>query len=323
MKQKLLIVYNTCGILKNENVNYYIATLNSLLEQANDDHHVVISGCLHRQDVKTKIKTILGNRISYSFIDEKLPVNVTFNKTVQKAVEKFGNFKGYLFIDSGINFHHDRNAINKLFDTHCSGDYAMTASRTDTDAGTFLWFNEGKNYTDESGQEVLFQNGDLEIPIGKTVNLHCQIFDHSIYENFDNKLIPDIFASHCTESVFSYLCAAVNKKFIVTKNVVASHLVGMDGPSAGFRPEINPFPAWQHTFLAPSPDTILKIISDPEAFESGLGYEECQNILPHNKEKYTKEGKCIDQQRLRDFIKENLFLKPVFLDYNKIQCDFT
>ena len=89
MKQKLLIVYNTCGILKNENVNYYIATLNSLLEQANDDHHVVISGCLHRQDVKTKIKTILGNRISYSFIDEKLPVNVTFNKTVQKAVEKF------------------------------------------------------------------------------------------------------------------------------------------------------------------------------------------------------------------------------------------
>lgn len=323
MKEKLLIVYNTCGIRQNENLGYYIRALNSLLDQSENDHQIVISGCLHREEIKTKIKTAFGNRIAYSFTNQKLPVNVTFNKTVQKAVEKFGNFKGYLFIDSGINFSHDKNAIKNLFHTHCSGDYAMTASRTNTDAGTFLWFNEGKNYEDESGQDVLFQNGDLEIPIGKTINLHCQIFDNSIYENFDRKLIPDIFASHCTESVFSYLCAAVNKKFVVTKDVIADHLVGMDGPSSGFRPEINPFPAWQHTFLAPSPDTILKIISDPEASESVFGYEECHNILPHNKEKYTEEGKCIDRQRLKNFIKENLFLKTSFLNYNEIQCDFT
>jgi len=322
MKEKLLIVYNTCGIRENENLNYYFFALNSLLEQNENNHHVVISGCLHREEIKNKIKTTFGNKISYSFIDEKLPVNVTFNKTVQKTIEKLGNFKGYLFIDSGINFSHDKNAIKKLFDAHCSGNYAMTASRTDTDAGTFLWFNEGKNYDDESGQEILFKNGNLEIPIGKTINLHCQIFDHSIYESFGGKIIPDIFASHCTESVFSYLCASVNKKFVVVKNVIANHFVGMDGPSAGFRPETNPFPAWQHTFRTPSPSTILKIISDPEALESGFGYEECQNILSHKKEKYTEKGECTDPGRLKKFIEENLFLKPSFLDYDKIDCDF-
>lgn len=318
----LLIVYNICGISGRETVSRYKQSITSLLNQTKKNIKIVVSSCLNSEAIRNNLKNHFGDSINYSFIDDKLPVNVTFNKTVQKTIKKFGNFKGYLFIDSGIDFPHDKNAIKKLFDIHCSGNYAMTASRTDTDAGTFLWFNEGKYFGDESRQEILFKDGNLEMPIGKTINLHCQIFDHSIYESFGGKIIPDIFASHCTESVFSYLCASVNKKFVVVKNVIANHIVGMDGPSAGFRPETNPFPAWQHTFRTPSPSTILKIISDPEALESGFGYEECQNILPHKKEKYTAKGECKDPERLKAFIKNNLYLKKEDLDYETIKCEF-
>lgn len=323
MNDKLLIVYNICGISGREDVNYYVDCLESLLNQTDNKNKIAISGCLNRQAVKEYLRERFQGRVIFNFIDEKLPVNVTFNRTVQRCVQEYGHFKGYLYVDSGINLAHDLYAIQKLSSIHNEGKYAMVASRTDTDAGTFLWFNKGKDHYDESGQEVLFKDKHLEIPIGKTVNLHCQIFDNELFLNFDNRLMPDIFASYCTESVFSYLCAAIGKKFIVSKNVIARHVVGMDGASSGFSPKENSFPPWQHTFIAPAPDTILNLISNPEAKESGLGYEECQNILPHDPSKYNEDGSCKDPERLKKFIKDNLFLNELYLNYKNISCEFT
>lgn len=323
MNKNLLIIYNTCGISGQENVNYYIEAISSLLNQRNNKHKILISGCLNNEESKRKLKNAFGDSINYNFIDEKLPVNVTFNKSVQEAVKKFGKFEGYLYIDSGINFLHDNRAVEKLYDLHSSGFYAMTSSRTNTDAGTFLWFQQGKDQHDESGQEILFKDNHLVIPIGKTVNLHCQIFDNSLFEAFNGRLMPDIFASHCTESIFSYLCAAVRKKFIVHKDVIASHLTGMDGASSGFRPEWNSFPPWQHTFRTPAPQTINNIISDPEAYECGFGYEECQNILSHNPQKYLEDGSCIDPDRLKIFLQKNVFLTNDYLDYEQIVSNFS
>lgn len=323
MKKDLLAVYNTCGISGEENISYYKKAIAGLLDQSKKNMRVVVSGCLNNKKTKQDLKNTFGNLISYSFIDERLPVNVTFNKTVQESVKNFGRFKGYLYLDSGIDLSHDNIAVEHLFYLHTNGNYGMTASRTDTDAGTFVWFNEGKHSYDESGQEKLFQKNHLVIPVGKALNLHCQIFDDSIFDNFNQKLMPDIFASHCTESTFSYLCAAIDKKFIVHKDVIAKHLTSMDGPSSGFNPELNGFPSWAHSFKMPSPETMINLIKNPEAIECGFGYEECRNVLKHNPEKYSKDGRCLDPDRLKKFINENLFLKDNYLDYNQIKCDFS
>ena len=44
-KNKILVVYNTCGFGRSENVEWYIDCINSILNQDFDGFHVVLSSC--------------------------------------------------------------------------------------------------------------------------------------------------------------------------------------------------------------------------------------------------------------------------------------
>jgi hypothetical protein len=317
---KLAIVFNTCGLSGRENVDGYIDSINNILDQDFDDYRVILSSCLNSPTVRNRLVAEFEDRISYNFINELLPVNVTFNHSALKAYEEFGKFDGYMFIDSGVNFKDNKNVLKDLWELHTSGEYGMTAARADTDMGTFLWFKEGNGHGDESGQESLFKEGHLIFPIGKTTNLHCQIFSKEVFHGMGKRLMPDIFASHCTESTFSFVTASVGQQFVMHKDVIVSHLVGMDGPSAGFRPEQARVKPWKHLFR--SPRTMEEIIADPEALECGMGYEECQGILMHDETKYNDRGYAHNPSRLNDFIKNNIYLTKESLDYDNINSKF-
>ena len=313
---KLLVVYNTCGISKRENISNYITSINNILSQEFDDFRVAVSSCKNSKDTQQALTSEFGDSITYNFINEPLPINVTFNHTCQKATEVFNNIDGYLYIDSGVDFGNQKNILNSLYDLHKSGPYGITAARTDTDSGTFLWFNEGEKLGDESGQKKLFRNGHLTLPIGKAVNAHCQIFSKEMFEAFEGRPWADIFASECSESIFTFCTASVNQKIIIHKDVMVSHNVNMDGASSGFKPHEQSLPPWQHLFR--SRKSMPEIISDPEALASGFGYEECQKILMHDDSKYDNNGFCLDPDRLKKFIRENIFIPQKLLNYKEI-----
>jgi hypothetical protein len=318
MNQDLYIIFNTCGLSGRENSDAYIRSLNEILSQ-DTQYRIIISSCYNNEITLSKLFKEFGRKISYNIIKDVLPVNITFNHTVQKCVQNFGAAKGYLYLDSGITF--GNNKIKDLYDLHVSGPYGMTAGRVSLDGGTFIWFDMGENQQDESGSDFLVREGDFIIPIGKTVNNHIQIFDHSIYENFNERIIPDIFASHCTESTFSFINASINKKFIISKKVKVDHIVSMDVASSGFRPEYSGGPAWRH-LLPFSHKTIDDIINNPEAKECGFGYEECQKILMHDPNKFDDNGYAKNPERLKKFILENIYLPKSNFDYNKINHIF-
>ena len=152
---KLLAVFNTCGISGRENVSSYIASIKNILNQDFDDFRVLISSCKNNKQTQQALISEFGDSVSYNFINEPLPINVTFNLSCQKATETFGEIDTYLYIDSGIDFGSNKNVLKSLYDLHKSGSYAITAARTDTDSGTFLWFNEGESLGDESAQDNL------------------------------------------------------------------------------------------------------------------------------------------------------------------------
>ena len=66
----------------------------------------------------------------------------------------------------------------------------------------------------------------------------------------------------------------------------------------------------------------LDFINSEEAYNAGLGYEECNSIMPHNPEAYDIDGKCKDPDLLREVIERFLFLSDEDLDYSKIVCKF-
>ena len=139
MKNKLLVVYNTCGV-KAENIEYYTASIDSILEQDFEDCKVVVSMFKNSFECKKALAQKFGNKISYVFYDEGiLSINQTFNKTVQICVEKFGKFEGYLYVDSGVifgsfvdtdnNFKQNPHILKNIYESFKSLFYGNITSR--------------------------------------------------------------------------------------------------------------------------------------------------------------------------------------------------
>lgn len=319
-KHKLLVFFNTCGVSGREHVDLYKKCIQAMLEQEFSDFRIVLSSCLNTKNARDFLMKEFHERISYNFIDTLVPVNISFNQSVMKAVEILGPADGYLYVDSGIFFGDDKNVLKKLHDLHISGPYGMTAGRPSTDSGVFLWYGKGKCAEDESGQEELFVNGHFVVPVGKTLNLHIQIFDHQLYETFNRRIMPDIFASHSTEGIFTYLNACIKKKFVWHKDVKVQHFTGVDGGSSGFRPEYAGVPGWKHTFVS-APRSIEDLVADPEAKAVGFGYEECQNILIHDPTQFDADGYSLKPERLKKFL-DNFYLPDDRFRYDLIDHNF-
>lgn len=297
-KRKVLVIYNICGISGYENVPYYLSAISSILNQNFDGFHVVISSCMSTDYAKKILTDTFGNRITYNWIQDKLPLNVTFNDTVRRCVKSYGKFENYLYVDSGITFGSNLNVIKDLYELMNSDEYAMTTAQVDEDSGYLYW-------------GVFLKPGrDYLMPIGKTVNLHCQMFSHAIYENYQNKIMPDIFANHTSESVYTFINAAINKKWAISHKVKLHHESKMDGPSSGFLRE---------GLLFKSPMNIRDICKTGHPY--GFGYEEYVKICLHDPAKFDANGYALDK-RLLPFIKQYVYLQDKDFDYKNINTRF-
>ena len=66
---------------------------------------------------------------------------------------------------------------------------------------------------------------------------------------------------------------------------------------------------------------IHEIVEQPEAWDSGFGYEEMQGVFFHDKDKY-ENGFVKDPERLKEFIRKNMFLQKEHFDYDNINYKF-
>ena len=311
--------------MKAENIKYYVASIDSILNQNFEDYKIVISMFKNTFACKKALAQKFGNKISYVFYDEGvLSINQTFNKTVQICVEKFGNFEGYLYVDSAVlfgtyertdnNFKPNPDVVKEMYNIFKSGPYSMATLQVDLDAG---YQQIGYKYQVSPGAPAQILGKDFIIPVGKAVNLHVQIFSHELYESFGGIMWPDVFAAYCSESTFSFLNATIQKKWIIMKDVVVHHRPSLEGASASFSHHSlkygNP---WNNLLCGRN---ALDFIKDPEAIESGLGYEECNQIMMHKEEAYDENGYAKYPDKLREIIKKYFFLSKDEFDYDKIK----
>ena len=324
----LMIVYNTCGLSGRENSATYIKNIKSILEQDLQDKKVILSGCCLRKETFERIYEEFEDKISYYLTNERLAVNQTFNHAVLRGVEEFGEHDGYLYVASDVSFSDDKNSLSRLHDRILNTENGIVSPEIDKDNGYFWWFGfeEEQNIWDVFGKDK-----DFVVPLGSTANLHCSIFSNKIFKAFGRPL-PDVFVSYCTESSFSFLAAAVKQRFVITNDVKYSHgenvglHSGLDGQTQAFGP------AWDRVF--PGSRSIKEIVESPEAASCGFGHEEWvprfihkmdvpddKTFLIHDEKQFDDNGFSIDD-RLKNFIKENLFLKSDVLDYNNVRHRF-
>lgn len=297
--KRILCIYNTCGISGKDNTDYYISAIESILGQNFDGFHVVLSSCLNSEEQINKLKSHFGHYISYNIIHEKFTVDQTFNHTVYQCVDRFGPYQGYLFIDSGVKFP-TTNILSELYKLLRTDEYGMVAAQSDDDTGF------------GTVSRVHTIDEDYIVPLGDSYNLHCQIFHHDILKKYKRVLV-DIFESFCTESIFSFVNAAIKKKWIISSQALVHHEKSIDGASSGF--------VHGHDRLFRAKQTIFDILNTPEGWECGIGYESFRGIRSHNPDMFDKNGYAITS-KLYIFIKNNFFLKPEQLDYTQIKHEF-
>ena len=103
------------------------------------------------------------------------------------------------------------------------------------------------------------------------------------------------------------------------KDVVLEHLKSLDGATCGFN-HTGPKGDNKNNLFADL--DIYEICKDPEAWESGFGYEEMQGVFLHDPKKYNEDGEVQDPERLKEFIRTRMFLTKEQFDYNKVVHKF-
>lgn len=316
---KILSIFNTFANLRQESdpqFQGYIDGLTSVLMQRGIKQDIVWSSCLNTPSTRCKLMDIFEQDIYYSFIDQLEPLPVTVNLTAMKMDEKYGPYDAFLYIDSGIRFL-EEHQLAKFLHVHQDTKAGMTSCVTDTDGGYFECLHWGNYIDDYRDIDSHFTDGIFRIPIGGACNLHCQFFDRSIFETFNNKIYVDSFAGQASESVFSHICASVGKSWILTNKIKVQHLVGMDGASSGFSPA-----EWvrkgnnrlDHPYKI---DSIFRVIREGQKY--GLGIQEFSSEgIQSDKSKFDENGFALDPQ-LKYYIRDNLFVPKSLLDYDKIK----
>jgi hypothetical protein len=307
MNDNFLVVYNTCEI-RNNNLFWYIQCLENLLKQDYPNYKIVVSGCKLTAATKAGLQKRFGNNLWYNFVDDPYTVNVTFNHTVKRIAKEVGGFNGYIYVDSGMNPMDKVNALSEVNLRSSTREYGMATLQSSNDTGYEGWFGLTETST--------FTGKDFIVPVGRCCNLHMQYFDHRLLEYYGG-LMPDIFKAFCTESTFSFLNAALRLKWVIIKDLVIWHNKAADGPVSAFATQhYGPNPAEPWNNLIGGLDA-KQVIMTAEAKALGMGYEEMGGVFMHDPLQYDENG-LAKREGLKDFIRENLFVKKNIVDYDAI-----
>jgi hypothetical protein len=321
--RRLLAVFNVCGISGKENLPHYRDAILSLINQNieprySKNYKIAISACCASEWVKMHLAAYFTDYVTFNWIDDVLPLSVTFNDTVDKCVSHFGEFEDYLYIDSGISFWDPEpqrpnawGAMKTLVEAHKTGDFAITAAFPSNDDGGEWW---GIKY--QPGVDYVFKHG-------QTTNMHCQLFSNEWRKAY-GRILPDIFASNCMESMWTHMCGAINKKMQITQKVILQHQHSMDGASIGFRdqkPNVYPMSTVHESagLFFMRNRTMDDIYAEGEEF--GFGFEEYKTHWQSNPALWDENGFAKDP-RLQPFLKKVLYLTKEEFDYQNIVSMF-
>ena len=104
MSNKMLVVYNTCGIGENPNVDGWIGKLEPLIGDEFEGLRVCHSDCGSDDKSLEKVRERFGGLISHYYVRDHLPVHITFNSCVRNCVKRYYliNFINLLKIFFGL-----------------------------------------------------------------------------------------------------------------------------------------------------------------------------------------------------------------------------
>jgi len=323
VNKDLLIVLNTFGISHDDNnkTKEYIETLNSIFWHINKNNlnnsvRVVVSAVLVSDDCVAKIKETFPNDVSVFTYNERLPVQVSCNKTMIESEKYFNeSYNGFFYVSSGLYLPEIEDLFPRIIEKNNSNDYGIIQLQVDSDGG-YEWLGKAYDYN------TIDFNNDYNIPVGNNCNFHIGIINKEL-KNFYGVPLSDVHGNCCFETCLSYVSYALRKKYVLLGNSQCIHFPQNDSQRRMINLASHPSVAgglmWGRTKMT--------FVNDVEGAECGLGYYPgtiSNNpidwngvVLAHNIEKYD-ENYFSNDERLRDAVKRCYYTNINELDYSKI-----
>ena len=327
MSKRCLIVYNIAGY-RHDNTNKYPFFMEGIKRQFqtfNGELKIIVAGNGLRPHTFPYLKNMYPE-FDYIDIKDNLPVNITFNKGVLEGVKRYGNFDSYVFFTADALLTSNNEIEGMTTNMANNPNIGMYSAQIDVDSCYAYGLKLGGGrfvIDDERARYEMFKDGtDYLVPPGRACAAHVNFYSDYLFR-FYGRCCPDIFKGYCTESIFSFINAAIKKHWAISKDFLIKHNAGMDGGSCGqdaeenriLKPETG---GYDHPFYG---ETLLPIFQNDYARSIGLGYEECQNIVNHDPSQFDENYFCINEE-LKEYIKENLYLQKHQFDYDDINFDY-
>jgi len=317
IKKELLVVYNMFGG-DEFSVDKYVEEISAIFWHIKEHNlqntvRVVVSSVLNTDDCIEELKNTFIDEVVIFRYENRIPVQVSFNKTVLTALEFFNeDYNGYFYISAGIQLTQITDLFPRIIEKNNSGEYGIIHLHVDTDADHHQMYPEEHKNID-------FQE-DYVIPIKHFCNFHVAVINKDI-KNFFGVPHPDVWGRCGMEPVLSYVCSSLRKRYILLGNSYCIHSHTWNNmyktnsfifKGAKFK-DITCGLLWGRT-----PDIIK---NDVEAIESGLGYwagkgDTYFRIEP-NLEKYDDQYLSTDN-RLKYGVKRCYFTNKTEVDYDTI-----
>lgn len=219
-------------------------------------------------------------------IYDHYPVYVTFNATIKYFnLHKSYDFYVYCAEDCIMTQESDLRILIDEF----TDDIGLVSALVDNDNS--LFYPHYNNF-----------NQSTIVKLGESVNMHQFVFSKYFMQMYDFKYV-DLLSAYATESLLTFLLAAISKKWLHCGKVLLNH--NRSGNQKGFI---------GHQSLCPTGfESIFR-----NGQKVGLGFECCQNWYPYDASLYDSNEECLYRESLYSYIKDNLFVKSDVVNYDNI-----
>lgn len=243
---RFLIVFNTCGLPKNnlnpikgDNSNIWIGNLLSLMQKYNSEKYdcdFILSDCCS----PIKSVNVLKNELSdienlyFNFIREPIPVFQTCNASIKK-MEQIKKYDYVIYVDSGISI--GNFTMDSLFQTCIDNpNYGIILAPANNDNEEHQW--RVNLYSDK--KIIEFRNN-------QSLNLHVMAMSSKIGEIY-GKYFPDNFCGCGSENFYWYISNSIGLKYgyIPANILMFNHILTLDGRNLSetkklFYSDLNPY----------------------------------------------------------------------------------
>ena len=338
-KKDLLIIFNIFGVQSDQDnqVNNYIKSLEQLfwlIESSNNANiRVVVGANLVTNYCIERLKSAFVDKITIFKFNSRYTCQMVTNKAVLASMNYFKEeYESFFYLSSGLTFPKKNDLFDIIIAKMKTKKFGILQIQVNDDHG-YHFIGKG-----EFGWVDIDFTQDYNIPPGNHANFHAAVI-HKDMQEFYGLSVTDIHGKCGMESVLSYCCAALRKKYTLLGNYCLIHDRASDAITAANPKNLPPsefvFEDSNGFNFIPCRTQMFNrdktaIARDDEALSCGIGYypgplsnnEPDWNgvILKHNPDKFDDYYYSLDDN-MKFIAKKYFYSSKAELDYDQIKFE--